>query len=87
MTLHRARGAALAVTLTFYTGAAFGQTTATLTGTVTDPTNAAVPGATVTVKSTETGAIRVAATDEGGNFRAVALPVGPVAFPRAPGPG
>jgi hypothetical protein len=36
-----------------------------------------VPGATVTVKSTETSATRVAGTDESGNFHAAALPVGP----------
>jgi hypothetical protein len=36
-----------------------------------------VPGATVTVKSLETGAARVTFTDDGGSFYAVALPVGP----------
>jgi hypothetical protein len=44
---------------------------------VADPTGAPVPGAAVTVKSVETGATRTLTTDETGNFRIVALPVGP----------
>ena len=53
------------------------QRSAGISGKVTDPTGASVPGATVTVKSTETGATRVTSTDEGGNFRADAVSLGP----------
>jgi hypothetical protein len=48
-----------------------------VSGKVSDSTGATVPGATVTVTSTETGSTRVVGTDDGGNFRAVALAVGP----------
>src|ERR1700730_4460717 len=58
-------------------GSLWAQGGASVSGKVSDPTGASVPGATVTVKSMETGATRVAGTDDGGNFRAVALPVGP----------
>ena len=34
-------------------------------------------GATVTVKSQETGATRVVTTDDAGNFRVLSLPLGP----------
>ena len=53
------------------------QSSASVSGKVSDSTGASVPGAIVTVKSMETGAARVAVTDDGGNFRAVALSVGP----------
>ena len=50
---------------------------ASVSGTVSDSTGASVPGAVVTLKSVETGATRVAVTDDDGDFHAVALPVGP----------
>jgi hypothetical protein len=50
---------------------------ASVSGKVSDSTGASVPGAMVTVKSIETGATRVTLTDDGGNFHAAALPVGP----------
>jgi hypothetical protein len=53
------------------------QVTASISGRVDDATGAAVPGATVTVKSLENGATRVVTTDNGGVYRALALPVGP----------
>ena len=37
----------------------------------------AVSGATITVKSLETGAVRTVTTDATGNFRVLALPLGP----------
>ena len=52
------------------------QVNATISGRVEDATGAAVGGATVTVKSLETGATRVVTTDETGNFRVLSLPVG-----------
>ena len=56
---------------------AIGQlTTATITGTVTDQTGAAVPGATVTMKNTDTGISRTAQTAENGKYEALSLPAG-----------
>src|SRR5512143_3443101 len=65
--------------LTFLGGVQSGwaQVTGILSGRVMDATEAAVPGATVTVKSLETGATRTATTDERGAYRIVSLPVGP----------
>ncbi|HLK51177.1 MAG TPA: carboxypeptidase regulatory-like domain-containing protein [Bryobacteraceae bacterium] len=53
------------------------QVTASISGKVEDAAGVGVMGATVTVKSLETGAARVAVTDDMGNFRALSLPVGP----------
>ncbi len=53
------------------------QVSASISGKVEDASSAAVRGATVTVKSLETGATRVVTTDEAGNFRALSLAVGP----------
>ena len=47
--------------------------TASVTGTVTDPTGAVVPGATVTITSKATGAIRTASTDAVGKYLIVQL--------------
>ncbi len=48
--------------------------TATVRGTVTDPTGALVPGATVTVKSMEKGWTRTATTNEVGDYVVTQLP-------------
>src|SRR5437879_5835527 len=56
---------------------AWGQVSASISGKVEDASNAAVRGATVTVKSLETGATRVVTSDDSGNYRALALAVGP----------
>src|SRR5262249_43425407 len=53
------------------------QVNATISGKVEDQTGAAVGGATVTVRSLETGATRTVTTDETGNYRVLSLPVGP----------
>src|SRR5215475_14334574 len=53
------------------------QVNATISGRIEDQTGAAVGGATVTVKSLETGATRIVTTDETGNYRVLSLPVGP----------
>jgi hypothetical protein len=50
--------------------------TAAISGKVEDKSGAVVSGATVTVKSLETGAVRVVATDDTGGFKALALPLG-----------
>jgi outer membrane receptor protein involved in Fe transport len=54
----------------------FAQSTATLTGTVTDPQGAIVPGAKVTVRSQATGIERTAQTGEDGNYQIASLPPG-----------
>lgn len=56
----------------------FGQqaATATIEGVVTDPNNAAVPGARVTVKNVDIGVTREITTDENGLYRIAALPPG-----------
>ena len=57
--------------------AAMGQdVTATITGTVMDPSGAAVVGATVTAKSVERGTIFKAESNEAGIYRITQLPVG-----------
>ena len=53
-----------------------GQVSASLSGTITDPSAAVVPGASVEVKSLDTGVSRTAETDAGGRYRLFALPVG-----------
>ncbi len=53
------------------------QVAATISGRVEDASGGAVIGATVTVKSLETEAVRIVATDEAGNFRVMGLPLGP----------
>src|SRR5215475_8199289 len=55
----------------------WGQVTATVSGKVEDASAAAVGGATVIVKSLETGATRSVTTDETGNYRIVSVPLGP----------
>lgn len=50
--------------------------TATIEGTVTDPSGAAIPGASVTATLESTQAVRDATTDEQGRYRIPALPVG-----------
>ena len=52
------------------------QTSATLSGTVTDATGAAVAGVAVTVTNSSTGVAREATTDSAGRYQAVSLPVG-----------
>jgi len=49
---------------------------ATLSGAITDPSGAVVPGVSVTIVSRGTGLKRTALTDTGGEFRFVGLPIG-----------
>ena len=51
--------------------------TATMFGSVTDSTGAAVPGATVTLTQTQTNFVRTTKTNGQGEYRAEFLPVGP----------
>jgi Carboxypeptidase regulatory-like domain len=57
----------------------FGQVggTATIAGRVTDPSNAAVPAATLTIKNTATAATQTVQTDEQGRYTVSDLPIGP----------
>jgi len=50
--------------------------TATILGSVKDPSGALVAGASVTVQNVDTGTSRSISTDESGAYRLVALPVG-----------
>jgi hypothetical protein len=67
----------LLITLCLLAALAFGQGgTGTITGTITDPTGAAVPAANVEAKNVETGAVYSAATTAAGNYTVPNLPVG-----------
>jgi hypothetical protein len=68
-------GAALVLLLTC-TSVFAQQTTGTITGRVLDPQGAAIPGATVTAKSTTTGFTRTEVSDSEGVYRLAAIPVG-----------
>ncbi len=50
--------------------------TATVLGTVTDPTGSAIPGATITLKNTATGVTVTAQTDENGNYQFFNVKIG-----------
>src|SRR4030095_10956641 len=52
------------------------EVTASITGTVTDPSGAAVAGATVTATSQERGLTYTAVTNDSGLYRIAQLPVG-----------
>src|SRR6266508_2772970 len=62
--------------LAAFTSIALAQSTATLQGTVTDPSGAVVSGAKVTVRNQATGSERIIQTDSDGNYQAAALPPG-----------
>ena len=67
--------------------AAYAHTTfATITGTVSDPTGAVVPNATVTATNTETGIKTTAKSNEAGIYTIAQLNEGPTRFrPRRQG--
>src|SRR5262249_1544047 len=56
--------------------AAWAQVTASVSGHIEDATGGGISGATVTVKSRETGATRVVTSDAAGYFRMLSLPLG-----------
>src|SRR5689334_11844260 len=62
--------------LLFCLPSAHAQVSASIKGTVTDPSGAPVPAATVTAKNMETGAERNAITDDAGRYQFVWLAVG-----------
>lgn len=70
--------ALLILALSAFSSAAFAQlSTATLFGTVADPSGAAIPKANVTITQTDTGFVRTIVTNEAGSYRADFLPIGP----------
>jgi len=76
-TLGRARGAlVIFISLLALAQPSLAQMSATLSGTVTDPSGGAVFGANVTVKDLETGFVRTTVTGETGHYDLIALPVG-----------
>src|SRR5690348_8456203 len=58
-----------------FSGSAMAQT-ATIVGTVTDPTGASVPGAKVTITNTATGTSRTVTSNQAGNYDAPDLNIG-----------
>jgi hypothetical protein len=61
----------------FAAGIAFAQqSTGAIGGRILDPQGAAVAGAAITAKNPRTGLVRSATSDEAGNYRLAALPVG-----------
>src|SRR5215467_13910392 len=74
----KVRGALLVcLLLTVYASSAFAQTDrGTITGTVSDPTNAVIPGASVVATNVETGAKYETVSTETGNFTLAQLPSG-----------
>jgi hypothetical protein len=52
-------------------------TTGVISGTVVDQTDAALPGASVVIRNTETNFEKTETTDTSGRFRAILLPLGP----------
>jgi outer membrane receptor protein involved in Fe transport len=66
----------LATAVSFSTSLALAQSTGTIQGTVVDATGAAVPGATVAVRSMGTGQQRTTSTDAAGVYFVPSLPVG-----------
>jgi carboxypeptidase family protein len=54
----------------------YGQSLSSIQGQVSDPSGAAVPGASVTVTSAATGVTRNTSTDATGNYQVPALPIG-----------
>jgi len=67
---------ALLVGLVILSLPSYGQGTASIVGTVTDPSGAAVPGAKVVITSSETGLIRSTTTNTTGSFAAPELAIG-----------
>jgi hypothetical protein len=75
--MHRVVMASLALSCVM-SGVAYGQAVESqqISGTVTDPSGAVVPGATVQVKNSATGLTRTVITNSDGNYVALNLPVG-----------
>ena len=68
--------ACVLLVICFGAGTVCAQVTATISGKVEDSTGAAIPGASITVTSLETGAARTTTVGETGTYRVLSLPVG-----------
>jgi hypothetical protein len=66
----------LLLTLALSSAIAYGQETANIVGTVTDPSGATVPGAKVTITNTDTAIVRITTTNATGNYAARELTIG-----------
>src|SRR5258708_16175948 len=75
MKSHRVTLPIMLLVLTFC-AASWAQDTASLTGTVTDPSGAAIAGAQVAINNAEQGISRKAASNGSGDFLFAALPIG-----------
>ncbi len=81
------QAAALAIWLSLGLGnSLWGQTVASISGTITDASGAVLSGASVTVKNLETGSLRIIAADDAGRYDAESLAVGQYEV-RAEAPG
>src|ERR1700743_3187636 len=60
--------------------AAHAQTSASVTGVITDPSGGVIPGVTVKLKNVETSAVHTATTDNTGRYRLLGLSVGEYSF-------
>src|SRR6266849_739553 len=74
--LRKIHFAVLAVMLAIPLAAVAQVTTATIVGTISDPSGSAVPGAQVTARNVDTGLARTVTSGEGGTYRLKFLPVG-----------
>ena len=75
--MHRHRAIALsAIVLSTGTALSYAQSTATLAGTVTDPSGAVVPGTKITVHGIATGVDRVVTSDSAGSYTVPSLQPG-----------
>lgn len=66
----------LAALLLVFCATAHAQSMGTIAGQITDPSRAAVPGATVTARNQGTGFERSTTTTDAGNYQIVSLPIG-----------
>ena len=76
MTYCKTITALFVITFIVGTAAGYAQSTATLSGSVTDPSGAVVPHAQVTVRGLTTGVDRVATSDSEGNYTIPSLQPG-----------
>ena len=67
---------ALLLGLGVLTATAYAQETASIVGTVTDPSGAAVPQAKITITNTDKGLVRSTTTNSSGNYAAPQLEIG-----------
>lgn len=76
ITLAAVRAFGILVVMITFAVSAWAQAEASITGTITDSSGAAMPGSTVTIKNDENGFIRKVTTDTAGRYDAPSLPLG-----------